>query len=153
FMRQEPPAGIIQADYWSAPGDTSGTGGTDRKGLTSSARLLQDIYQLDQYAFETEKRKLQLSRTISLAQLDPYEFQRFRESGVMRFTTSLEDFDRETPGHYLRLIRRVRTSVIALIPPSQGIRASLANTGTSRIVIGGDTFQRVVARRDPEMVA
>jgi hypothetical protein len=28
FMRQAPPAGIIQDDYWRAPGDSSGTGGT-----------------------------------------------------------------------------------------------------------------------------
>ena len=28
---------------------------TDRRGLTGSARLLQDIYRLDQYAFETDK--------------------------------------------------------------------------------------------------
>jgi hypothetical protein len=42
--------------------------------------LLQDIYQLDQYAFDTNKRKLQLTKTISLARLSPAEFQRFRET-------------------------------------------------------------------------
>ncbi len=60
----------------------------DRRGLTGSARLLQDIFQLDQYAFETEKRKLQLTKTLSLAQLAPAEFQRFREMArnqVVRF--------------------------------------------------------------------
>ena len=65
----------------------------------------------------------------------------------------MELFDRDFPGHYLRLIRRVRTSVIALIPPSQGIRATLSTTGTSRVVIGGDIFQTVVVNRGPESVA
>ena len=126
---------------------------TDRRGLTGSARLLQDIYQLDQYAFDTNQRKLQLTKTISLAQLDPYGFQRFRETGVLGFATPMELFDRDFPGHYLRLIKRVRTSVIALIPPNQGIRATLSSTGLSRVVIGGDIFQTVSLRRGPETMA
>ena len=56
----------------------------------------------------------------------------------------MELFDRDFPGHYLRMIKRVRVSVIALIPPTQGIRATLSSTGLSRIVIGGDVFQTVV---------
>lgn len=158
FERQEAPPSFIQADYWQAPsdGNTGGTPGNqapDRRGLTGSARLLQDIYQLDQYAFDTNKRKLQLSQTFSLARLAPFEFQRFRETGVLPFTTPMGLFDQGFPGHYLRLIKRVRTSVIALIPPVQGIRATLSNGGISRAVRGPDVFETVVIRRDPELVA
>ncbi|MBI4784530.1 MAG: hypothetical protein HY785_24925 [Oscillatoriophycideae cyanobacterium NC_groundwater_1537_Pr4_S-0.65um_50_18] len=155
FERQEVPPAYIQSDYWTAPSDGTGSNALapDRKGLTGSARLLQDIYQLDQYAFNTNKRKLQLSKTLSLAILAPAEFQRFRETGVMIFATPTEMFDRDFPGHYLRLIRRVRTSVIALIPPTQGIHATLTTTGLSRTVIGPDIFQTVSIRRDPELVA
>lgn len=108
---------------------------TDRRGLTGSAPLLQDIYQLDQHAFEKDKRKLQLIKTISLSRLDPVAFQQFRGTGIMRFMTSMELFDRDFPGHCLRLIKRVLTSVIALVPPTQGIRATLSTTGTSRVVM------------------
>jgi hypothetical protein len=157
FERQEVPPPYIQADYWEAPSDgfTPGADGKapDRRGLTGSARLLQDIYQLDQYAFDTNKRKLQLTKTLSLATLAPAEFQRFRETGVMVFATPMAWFDRDFPGHYLRLIHKVRTSVIALIPPNQGIRATLSTTGTSRVVIGGDIFQTVVRNAGPESVA
>jgi hypothetical protein len=158
FERQEVPPAYIQADYWNAPSDgvtgsNLNTPAPDRKGLTGSARLLQDIYQLDQYAFNTNKRKLQLSKTISLASLAPAEFQRFRETGVMIFATPMEMFDRGFPGHYLRLIKRVRTSVIALIPPTQGIHATLTSSGLSRTVIGPDIFQTIPIRRDPEFVA
>ena len=125
----------------------------DRRGLTGSARLLQDIYQLDQYAFDTNKRKLQLTKTISLAQLAPLEFQRFRETGVMTFATPMELFDRDFPGHYLRLVQRVRTSVIALIPPATGIRATLTSAQLSRTVTGGDMFQTVRIQHGPESVA
>lgn len=158
FERQETPPSFIQADYWHAPVEAgatiSGDGQTpDRRGLTGSARLLQDIYRLDQYAFETNKRKLQLSQTFSLARLAPAEFQRFRETGVLPFATPMELFDRGFPGHYLRLIKRVRTSVVALIPPNQGVRATLTASGLSRVVVGGSVFQTMVVRRSPELIA
>ena len=158
FERQEVPPTFIQSDYWQAPtaGDLMGSSNSnsqDLRGLTSSARLLQDIYQLDQYAFNTNKRKLQLTKTISLAQIAPLEFQQFRQTGVIIFATPMELFDRGFPGHYLRLIKRVRTSVIALIPPVQGINATLTSSGLTRTVIGPDIFQTVPIHRDPEFVA
>jgi hypothetical protein len=158
FERQEMPPAFIQADYWDAPRDASSITNdngnvTDRRGLTGSARLLQDIYRLDQYAFETDKRKLQLTKTISLARLDPYAFQKLRETGDMVFATPMPLFDHDFPGHYLRLIKRVRTSVIALIPPIEGIKATLATAGISRVVIGGDWFQTTIVNRGPESVA
>ena len=158
FERQETPPAFIQADYWEAPGDTATPGGgqgtePDRRGLTGSVRLLQDITRSDQFAFETNKRKLQLAQTFSLAQLLPAEFQRFREPGSLPFATPMALFDRGFPGHYLRLIKRVRVSVIALIPPTRGIRATLIASGLSRVVSGGDVFQTIVVRRDPELIA
>ena len=159
FERQEIPPAYIQADYWEVPNDnisSSSQNGNppDRRGLTGSARLLQDIYQLDQYAFETDRRKLQLTKTISLARLAPAEFQSFRETGVILFSTAMELFDRDFPGHYLRLIKRVRTSIIALIPPNDGIKATLSTTGFSRVVIGqNNVFQSVEINRPPESIA
>jgi hypothetical protein len=159
FERQQLPPAFIQSDYWEAPlgmeigGITDGAT-SDRRGLTGSARLLQDIFQLDQYAFETDRRKLQLTKTISLARLAPAEFQRLRESGVLRFNTPMDMFDGDFPGHHLRLIKSVRTSVIALIPPTEGIKATLSTTGISRVVIDiGMVFQTTEVRRPPESVA
>lgn len=158
FERQEVSPAFIQADYWEASAEGGAMGNTDakapdRKGLTGSARLLQDIYQLDQHAFATNQRKLQLTKIISLSSLDPFAFQQFRESGVLVFTTPMELFDWDFPGHYLRLIKRVRTSVIALVPSTEGIHATLSTTGISRAVIGPEIFQNVIIRRDPEFVA
>ncbi len=157
FERQTTPPRYIQGDYWKPPSNNMlsifSSNANDRRGLTGSARLLQDIYQLDQYAFDTDKRKLQLSKTISLAALSPVEFQQFRQTGVMTFRTPLELFDRDFPGHYLRLIKQVRTSVLALVPPTQGIHATLTTLAASRVVIGGDIFQTAIVRRDPEYVA
>jgi hypothetical protein len=158
FERQEPRRTYIQDDYWEAPGDNApGSGAVaqtvDRRGLTGSARLLQDISLLDQYAFETKKIKDPLTKTISLAQHDPLAFQQFTETGLLPFVTPMMLFDRDFPGHYLRLIKRVRTSVVALIPPTFGIRATLTASGVSRVVIGGDVFRTVNVRRPPEVVS
>jgi len=158
FERQEVPAGFIQEDYWTAPADSLSLTGTttasvDRKGLTGSVRLLQDLTRLDQYAFETNRRKLQLTKTVSLAQAFPSEFVRFRETGVLPFALPQTSFDADFPGHYLRIIRRVRTSVIALVPPTEGIKAKLTTTGVSRVVVDGTPFQTLTLPRQPEAVA
>jgi hypothetical protein len=160
FERQEPPASIIKADYWERPTTeltpdvgSSATGTNSVRGLTGSARLLRDVYELDQYAFAKNQRKQQLSETLSLAQLDPFAFQLFRQSGRLPFSTPMSLFDRRFPGHYLRLIKRVRVSVVALIPPTMGIRASLSSVGPTRVTIGPDVFRTVTIQRDPQLVA
>lgn len=149
FERHEASPSFIQGDYWSLVSDDSET---DRKGLTASGRLLQDIQRLDQFAFETDKPKLQISKTISLASLSPFEFQQFKKEGILSFTTPMELFDRDFPGHYMRLVKEVEVSLIALVPPTEGIKATLSNSGLSRVVIGGDIFQSTYVKRDPEMI-
>jgi hypothetical protein len=95
----------------------------------------------------------QSPKILSLASLAPAEFQRFRETGVMVFSTPMEMFDRDFPGHFLRLVSRVSTSIIALLPALDGIHATLSNSGVSRVVLGPDVFQVVPIRKDPESVA
>jgi hypothetical protein len=158
FERQDTPPKFIQTDYWEVSSDegllsTTDQKAPDRKGLTGSVRLLGDIQRLDQYAFETNRRKLNLSQTFSLSRMAPFDFEQFRKTGVLTFATPLSLFDQDFPGHYLRLINRVRVSVIALIPPHHGIRATLTASGISRVVTGGEVFQQIMVRRDPEIVA
>ncbi|HKR13271.1 MAG TPA: neuraminidase-like domain-containing protein [Pyrinomonadaceae bacterium] len=153
FERQQAPLKVVQLDYWSLPADPAAGGGADRLGLTGSARLLKDIFQLDNYAFETRQRKQVLSITLDLAEMFPLEFQHFRETGVLIFNTSLSQIEREFPGYYLSLIQQVHVSVVALIPPTRGIRATCTSAGISRTVVKGDTFQEVTIRNLPERIA
>jgi hypothetical protein len=155
FERQEGSLSFIRDDYWDTPDDAVfGEGGkTDRRGLTGSARLLADVVELEQYRIETEKRKRQLTRTFSLYHLAPAEFQRFKETGVLNFGTTLEMFDRDFPGQYMRLVHGVRASVIALVPPTEGIRATLNSGNRSTIVQNANgVFQKVMFTRAPESV-
>ena len=80
----------------------------------------------------------------------PVEFLDFRRTGTLAFATPMALFDADFPGHYLRLIRQVRTSVVALVPPDRGIRATLYSNGISRVTTGRDgTFEDIVVRHDP----
>lgn len=160
FERQETQLSLIRPDYWQPPSSAasaSSTGGKspDRAGLTGAERLLEDLTQLDQYALETDKRKLQMTRMISLAQLDPFAFQLFIKTGVMRFATPMDLFDHDFPGQFLRLIKRIRVTVIALVPPTQGIRATLANPGISRVIVEDPVvgFETTTVQRDPQLIA
>jgi Tc toxin complex TcA C-terminal TcB-binding domain len=90
FERQEPDLGLILDDYWTytRSGLSSGSGDErDRKGMTGSVRLLQDITRLDQHAFLTDRRRIPLPKHISLSTHDPVAFMRFRETGVLHIAT------------------------------------------------------------------
>ena len=150
FERQEAPQGLLRADYWKL---ASSDGQRDRRGITGSARLLQDLYTLDQYAFSSERRLLNLTQSFSAERLMPVELEEFRRTGVLTFTTPMAWFDDGFPGHYLRLVKRVRVSIAALIPPSLGIRATLSNGGLSRVVTADPGYPTMVIRQDPQSVA
>lgn len=150
FQRQEAPQRLIRADYWKL---ASSDGSQDRRGISGSARLLQDLYALDQYAFNSERRLLNLTQSFSAARLMPVELEAFRRTGVLVFSTPMSWFDDGFPGHYLRLIKRVRVSIAALIQPSVGVRATLSNTGLSRVVTADPGYPTMVIRQDPQSVA
>ena len=147
FELQNPALKIIRFDYYDARKD----------GLLGATQLLTDLAQLEARKLAFRQRKLQLSKTISLAALFPAAMERFRRgSGVFVFSTTPEMFDREFPAHYLRLIQSVRVTVVALVPPTQGIRATLRNTGVSHVVVGppyATAFETRTIRRNPESVA
>lgn len=152
FERQQAPRQLIRADYWTAA--SAGYGGDiakDTRGVTGSTRLTQDLYNLDEQAFSSEQRLLNLSQSFSLAERGPLEFETFRRTGVLSFATPMAWFDEGFPGHYMRLIKRVRVSIIALIPPTAGIRASLINNGLSRVVTADPGNPTTVIQQGPQI--
>ena len=166
FERQERPVRLIKTDYWLAASSAAASSSTssgptgagrrakiDPRGITGSTRLLQDLYTLDEHAFSSERRLLNLSQNFSLSRLMPVEFEDFRRTGLLAFSTPMQWFDEGFPGHYIRLIKKVRVSVAALIPPGIGVRATLANGGLSRVVTADPGNPTMVIRQDPQLVA
>lgn len=153
FERQE-KISIIVGDYWSVSAAPAFSGDLSEKqkdsGLLGSERLITDLTRLDAYRVSTEKRRLQLSKNISMANLMPGELVQLRTTGKITFNTLMHWFDRDFPGHYLRLIKSVRVSMLALTPPTDGIHATLSNNGESTVVVPDDIagFKSIRAFRD-----
>lgn len=133
----------ISTDYWDE----------ERAGLVGAERLLKDLDEMEQYRLSTATRKKEIEKTISLASLMPAEFQQFRNTGVLDFETQMEWFDHDFPGHYMRLVRDVSVSIVALIPPTEGVHATLSNPGISRVMTGSPWEQYSTIYRLPESVA
>jgi hypothetical protein len=153
FERQELVSGFIVGDYWQVNSGQLGQTGPDRRGITGSVRLLQDIIRLDEHAFDTDRRKLHLTQIIAVSQFAAFELEQFRQTGVLTFATPQALFDSDFPGHYLRLVRQVSVSLIALVPPGRGLRATLSASGVSRAVVARGDFQTVTLQREPETIA
>jgi hypothetical protein len=158
FERQITPPSFILDDYYadvsSGPSLTVSSDAGYR-GMTGSSRLLKDIYRLDEFAFEKDVRKLELSKTISVGSLYPEQLENLRVNGQMSFATPMELFDRDFPGHYCRLIKRVKVSTIALVPMVEGIKATLSNTGISRAIVASNNsiFTDAPVIKTPETIA
>jgi len=158
FERQE-SVRIVTGDYWNiAQGALASKTLTDEQrslGLLGAERLLTDLTKLDAFKLATEKRRLQISKTFSLARRMPIEMVKFRDSGRITFNTLLDWFDDGFQGHYLRLIKSVRVSMFAIVPPLDGIHAMLHNTGESSVVVleNGNYVEKRAARNFGESIA
>ena len=124
-----------------------------RDGMLGATQLQTDLATLQHLKLGATERKLQLSKTISLRQRMPFEFERFKTSGRLPFSTLIDWFDRDFPGHYLRLIKSIKVTVLALVPPATGVHATLHNSGVSTVVAGPPDFEPTTVRRDPESIA
>jgi hypothetical protein len=155
FDRAEPPQTFIRADYWQPPAAlvTVGTP-ANTYGLTGAEQLSEDLTTLNNYALSSDQRTLNISQTFSLSQVMPQEFLDFRNTGQLTFQTPMSWFHADFPGHYLRLIRQVSLTIVALVPPSRGIRATLASNGISTVTTAGPYgFSDVTLQRQPGQIA
>jgi hypothetical protein len=124
-----------------------------RDGMLGASQLATDVAALENTRLEQQGRQLQLTKNLSLASLMPADFEAFREgAGRFPFRTLLSWFDQDYPGHYLRLIKSVRLTVVALVPPLDGVHASLTNNGISKVVTG-HPFEETTIRTNPEGAA
>jgi hypothetical protein len=134
---------FIGVDYWNY----------EKRGLLGAEKLLSDIEKMENYRLSTDERRKEIVKTISLSSLAPEAFYEFIETGVLNFETPMRWFDQDYPGHYMRLVRDVNVSIIALTNPNENIKATLSNTGISRVMTGPPFEKPAVIYRLPESVA
>ena len=135
---------IIRFNYWRE----------NDEGLMGVDQLTVDIEQLEHQHLVNEQRKRQITKVISFAQLSPIEMAGFRQTGQLHLSTLEEWFERDFPTHYLRLIKGVTVNIIALVPPGDGVKASLTMLGTTRTIVpNGAGYNRIEIKRPPERIA
>lgn len=106
---------IILPGHWKA----------DRAGLLAGEQLLLQIQQLERKYEELNTRELELTKHISLNQLNPLALLLLRETGKCDFAIPEELFDLDFPGHYNRRIKSVSISIPCVAGPYTSINATL----------------------------
>jgi hypothetical protein len=96
-----------------------------RKGLLSGEQLSLQLRQLDRAWHDRNKREYEITKHVSLLQLDPQAFIRLKETGICEFEAPEAMFDLDFPGHYFRRLRSVSVSVPCVVGPYTSISATL----------------------------
>ncbi len=102
---------FVQFNYWD--------GG--RKGLLAGEALFLDLKRLEMAYHDNNKRELELTRDVSLRQLDPIALLTLKNAGTCQVTIPEWLYDRDCPGHYVRRIKTVSLSVNSSPPAGTGV--------------------------------
>jgi hypothetical protein len=111
FERGLTTSNFIQFGNWDIAHD----------GLLAGERLYVGLKQLEAAYQEKRGHDFEVSKSISLRQINPLELIRLKETGICEFTLPEVLFDMDYPGHYLRRIK----SVSLRIPCVLGTHTSL----------------------------
>ncbi len=106
----------IQFGYWD----------NLRKGLLSGEKLSLDLKRLEMAYFEKNRREYELTKHISLRQLNPVALLELKATGACEITLPEWLFDLDAPGHYMRRIKSVSLSIPAVTGPYSGVNCTLS---------------------------
>lgn len=106
----------IKFNYWD--------GG--RKGLLSGEALYLDVKRMEMAYHENNKREYELTKHISLRQLDPLALLSLRATGTCEVTLPEWLFNLDGPGHYMRRIKSVSLSIPSVTGPYTSVSCTLS---------------------------
>ncbi|MEU4421777.1 hemopexin repeat-containing protein [Actinoplanes sp. NPDC024001] len=78
-----------------------------RNGLLAGAALGHDLDRLGRANLDRGERGLEITRHVSLREVDPVALLRLRETGSCEFALTETLFDRDFPGHFRRQLRTI----------------------------------------------
>jgi hypothetical protein len=121
----------VRFNYWD--------GG--RKGLLSGEALYLDVKRMELAYHENNKREYELTKHVSLRQLNPVALLALRTTGSCQVTIPEWLFDLDTPGHYMRRIKSVALSIPSVVGPYSSVNCTLSLLRSSlrkSPIAGGD---------------
>ncbi len=100
-----------------------------KKGLLCGESLYYDLKRLEAAYYEQNRREYELTKHVSLAQLDPIALLELRQNGECLVDMPETAFDMEYPGHYFRRIKAVELSIPCTVGPYTTVSCTLTLTG------------------------
>lgn len=97
-----------------------------KKGLLAANNLIHDIKRMETGYLDKNKREYEITKHVSLAQLDPLALVRLRASGTCDFDIPEVLYDMDHPGHYFRRLKTVGISLPCIAGPYTSISAKLS---------------------------
>jgi hypothetical protein len=115
----------IQSDAWDS----------QRKGLLCGYTLGLALSRMESAFIATDAGRLQITKSISLIQMDPMAFIKLKTQNACEFDLTEALFDYDFPGHYCRLVKTIAVDLVL----ANGVLANATLTQvTSRTVMQPD---------------
>jgi Tc toxin complex TcA C-terminal TcB-binding domain len=136
---------FIQFNYWD----------TGHQGLLSGEALHLDIKRMEMAYHDNNKRELELTRHISLRQLDPLALISLRITGSCTVNIPEWLFDRDCPGHYMRRIKSASLSLPSVVGSFTSVNCTLSlQSSTIRVspLLNGGIYARDTTQDDSRFV-
>jgi len=133
---------FIQFNYWD----------TGHQGLLSGEALYLDIKRMEMAYHDNNKRELELTRHVSLRQLDPLALIALRITGSCTITVPEWLFDRDCPGHYMRRVKTMGVSTPSVVGSFSSVNVTLSLQSSSirtSPLLNGGVYARDTTQDDP----
>ncbi len=95
------------------------------QGLLSGEKLATDIHRMEITYLDRNKREFEISKHISLVQLNPAALLLLKIEGYCEVDIPEFIFDMDFPGHYFRRVRSVSLSIPCIAGPYAGVNCTL----------------------------
>jgi hypothetical protein len=96
-----------------------------KEGLLAGEKLYLDIKHMEMAYHELNVREYELTKHVSLRQVDPIALLWLRATGTCTFKLPEELFDKDCPGHYYRRIKQVAVSIPCVAGPYTSVNSTL----------------------------
>jgi hypothetical protein len=112
--------------------------------LLSGEALYLDVKRMEMAYHDNNKRELELTRHVSLRQLDPIALVALRATGTCQVTIPEWLYDMDCAGHYMRRIKSVALSLPSVVGPYTSVNRtlSLLKSSLRKSPIAGDNYVR-----------
>ncbi|MEM6828911.1 MAG: hypothetical protein AAF551_00245 [Bacteroidota bacterium] len=105
---------------------------SQKKGLLAGTSLSFDLGRMEKAYIEQDVRTMEITKNISLLELDPMAFMQLKSKGVCEFRLTEALFDYDFPGHFKRQVKNI--SIAFNVGDGQYVNATLTQLNNKVIL-------------------